>query len=145
MCISSWIFLLQINFSYIWLIYSIYLLLILKISLTQLIQIHKHLQLTNKLDTIPYFWRMFCYLFFWLGCDRWWWLLFLIFFSYILGNGLIIICFVLVYDLLCSTGFDAQAYQERIKKLKAKMTARNERITLIIQRGTPDSDPLKIE
>lgn len=32
---------------------------------------------------------------------------------------------------------------ERIKSLKTKVTARHERIVSIVQRGTPDAEPLQ--
>jgi len=35
-----------------------------------------------------------------------------------------------------------QAFRERIKALQIKITARNGRINLLIQRGTPDLEPL---
>ncbi|XP_031632357.1 nesprin-1 isoform X5 [Contarinia nasturtii] len=38
---------------------------------------------------------------------------------------------------------DQQMYHERIKLLKAKSTARIERIALIVQRGTPDAEPIQ--
>jgi len=38
---------------------------------------------------------------------------------------------------------EQQMYRERIKILKAKITARNERVKLVIQRGTPDDEPLE--
>lgn len=49
--------------------------------------------------------------------------------------------FVLFYVTLFQT--NTQIYRERIKILKAKLNARNERIKLVIQRGTPDVDPLE--
>lgn len=35
-----------------------------------------------------------------------------------------------------------QACRERVKALQIKISARNERIKLLAQRGTPDLDPL---
>lgn len=32
---------------------------------------------------------------------------------------------------------------ERIKSLKSKVTARQERVASIVQRGTPDAEPLQ--
>lgn len=56
-------------------------------------------------------------------------------------------CFIVAYTYLnlCDYGVNIhkyQTYNERINLLKAKINARNERIKLVIQRGTPDDDPL---
>jgi nesprin-1 len=37
-----------------------------------------------------------------------------------------------------------QVFRERLKVLHSKITARNERIKLLMQRGSPDVDPLDI-
>lgn len=44
-------------------------------------------------------------------------------------------------SIIISNGI--QSSRERIKILKAKINARNERIKLVIQRGTPDIEPLE--
>ena len=74
-----------------------------------------------------------------------------------LGATFVFVLFVFVYGtrvclclfvfcaLCCSGVFlfaNLQVYRERLKVLHSKITARNERIKLLMQRGSPDLEPL---
>jgi hypothetical protein len=50
--------------------------------------------------------------------------------------------FALSYTLSFALLDKPQAFRERIKALQIKITARNGRINLLTQRGTPDLEPL---
>jgi len=48
------------------------------------------------------------------------------------------------WDFIClTTWINAQVYRERLKVLHSKITAYNERIKLLMQRGSPDLEPLE--
>jgi hypothetical protein len=55
------------------------------------------------------------------------------------------LCLFVFFALFCSGVFsfaNLQVYRERLKVLHSKITARNERIKLLMQRGSPDLEPL---
>lgn len=76
---------------------------------------------------------LFLFLFLFLGCLG----------IYLSKLVFLIISFCSILTKLSfALGATWQACRERIKALQTKITARNERIKLLMQRGTPDSEPL---